>query len=228
MMSYEQQAIRFAKIIDEYRAAFKRHGDSMESVLWTKGRQKIRFVILTAHILDDGFSILDFGCGLAHLKDYLDERFKTYKYSGADFVPEFIANNRTRHSRASFYEVDTPARVPGEFDHVLMSGIFNLCYAENEEENFEFVKRVLREAFTKTKVSLAVDFRRDRTNYREPNAYYQSLPALYDFACSELSSRIKFDLSYMPYEYSMIVFKDSAPVEPVNVYRGYEYLQRTD
>jgi hypothetical protein len=215
---------RFNAIINQYRAAFSQHGNSMESVLWTKGRQQIRFVVLTAHIVDDGFSILDFGCGLAHLRDCLNTRFKSYSYSGADFVPEFIADDRKRHPDAFFYLTNRPAEVPGEFDHVLMSGIFNLRYAENDDENFELVKQTLREGFARAKVSLAVDFRRDRTNYREPDAYYQNLPALYNFACEELSPRLKFDLTYMPYEYAMIVLKDSVPIEPENVYRGYEHL----
>jgi SAM-dependent methyltransferase len=215
---------RFSEIIDQYRAAFARHGDSLESVLWTKGRQKIRFVVLTAHIVDDGFSILDFGCGLAHLKSYLDERFKSHHYTGADFVPDFIAHNRKRHTDASFHLANTPAQVPGDFDHILMSGIFNLRYGKDDEASFEIVKRILREAFAKAKISLAVDFRRDRTNYREPDAYHQSLAALYSFACDELSPRLRFDLSYMPYEYALIVFKDATPVEPENVYQGYEHL----
>jgi hypothetical protein len=215
---------RLNAIIDQYRAAFARHGNSMESVLWTKGRQLIRFVALTAHISSDGFSILDYGCGLAHLRDWLNTRFKSYSYTGADFVPEFIADDRKRHPDAFFHLANKPSDVPGQFDHVLMSGIFNLRYAETDGENFELVKQVLREAFAKAKVSLAVDFRRDRTNYREPNAYHQSLAALYSFACEELSPRLRFDLTYMPYEYAMIVLKDSAPIEPENVYRGYEHL----
>ena len=105
-----------------------------------------------------------------------------------------------------------------------MSGIFNLRYAESDDRNFELVKTVLRGAFAKTKISLAVDFRRDRTNYREPDAYHQSLPALYNFVCDELSARLKFDLTYMPYEYAMIAFKDAVPIEPANVYRGFEDL----
>ena len=215
---------QFPRIIGRYQAAFAKHGDSLESVLWTKGRQKIRFVVLTAHIADEGFSILDFGCGLAHLKTYLDERFRSYRYSGADFVPEFIEYVAKRHSGATFHLADSPIQVPGDFDHIVMSGIFNLRYGNDDESTFEIVKRILRQAFAKARVSLAVDFRRDRTNYREQDAYHQSLPALYRFACDELSPRLKFDLSYMPYEYAMTVFKESAAAEPDNVYRGYERL----
>jgi SAM-dependent methyltransferase len=221
---HRETSSQIPQIIGRYQAAFAKHGDSLESVLWTKGRQKIRFVVLTAHIADEGFSILDFGCGLAHLKNYLDERFRSYRYSGADFVPEFIEYDRERHRDATFHLADSPIQVPGDFDHIVMSGIFNLRYGDDDESAFEIVKRILREAFAKARVSLAVDFRRDRTNYREPDAYHQSLASLYQFACDELSPRLRFDLSYMPYEYTMIVFKDSAPLEPDNVYKGYEHL----
>jgi SAM-dependent methyltransferase len=214
----------FSQIIGRYQTAFASHGDSLESVLWTKGRQKIRFVVLTAHIADDGFSILDFGCGLAHLKNHLDERFKSYRYSGADFVPEFVAFDRERHRDGTFHLAESPIQVPGDFDHIVMSGIFNLRYGPDDGSTFEIVKRILREAFAKARISIAVDFRRDRTNYREPDAYHQSLSALYHFACDELSPRLRFDLSYMPYEYAMTVFKDSDPVELDNVYKGYEHL----
>ena len=135
----QKSSSRFSEIIDQHRAAFTRHGDSLESVLLTKGRQKIRCVVLTAHIVEDGFSILDFGCGLAHLKNYLDERFKSYRYSGADFAPDSVAYDREHRADANFYSTETPAQVPGDFDHILMSGIFNLRYGKDDEASFEII-----------------------------------------------------------------------------------------
>ena len=63
-------------LIEQYQRTFAAYGDTPAGVMWPRGRQALRFKALTQHFSPEGFSVLDYGCGLAHLKDYLDENFK--------------------------------------------------------------------------------------------------------------------------------------------------------
>ena len=66
-------------IIKQYQESFAMHGDSPAAVMWPRGRQELRFNALTKHFSNNNFSVLDFGCGLGHLKSYLDNHYSDYK-----------------------------------------------------------------------------------------------------------------------------------------------------
>ena len=70
-------------LIEQYQRAFAVYGDTPSGVLWPRGRQDLRFEALTRHFSGDGFSVLDYGCGLAHLKSYLDQRSSSFNWSSS-------------------------------------------------------------------------------------------------------------------------------------------------
>jgi SAM-dependent methyltransferase len=61
-----------------------------------------------------GMSVLELGCGTAHLCAYVAERGGTY--TGIDYGEELLAQNRKRFPRARFLQVGTP--LPEPFDLV--------------------------------------------------------------------------------------------------------------
>ena len=81
---------QISSLVEQYQHAFEKYGDAPSGVMWPRGRQAERFDALTSHFSGDNFSVLDYGCGLAHLKTYLDRRFSRYEYLGVDIVPEFV------------------------------------------------------------------------------------------------------------------------------------------
>src|SRR6266536_2755296 len=80
----------FDEVIALYRDAFQQYGHSPSAVLWPKGRQELRFEALTRFVSGQKFAVLDYGCGLAHMKPFLNARFASFSYAGVDIVPEFI------------------------------------------------------------------------------------------------------------------------------------------
>ena len=83
------------KIKRLYKEAFEKFGSSEKSVFWPKGRQEERFDALTKFINKNKFSILDFGCGLGHMLNYLNKTFRSnFEYHGVDLVDDFINQNK--------------------------------------------------------------------------------------------------------------------------------------
>jgi hypothetical protein len=205
-------------IVEQYQRAFEAHGDSPASVLWPRGRQALRFEALTRHFTGDGFSVLDYGCGLAHLKAYLDARFSRYEYYGADLVPEFIKTVAIKYPDAKLKLVRSYADVSEPIDHVVISGTFNIIDEPDRTLYIERVYAALSHLFALSRVSLAVNFMTDRVDFTQPQALHMNVEAIMDYTRRHLSPRLRVDESYMPYEFTLLVLKDSKILKPDNIY----------
>jgi len=210
----------FDSIIEQYREAFRKHGNSPEAVLWPKGRQRLRFSSLTAHFAGEGFSVLDFGCGLGHLKSYLDARHRQCQYTGVDLVPEFIAECRKNFRDGRFTQISDVGDVAGDYDYVVLSGVFNILFSPDRDQHLAKVFQTLEQLFDRTRIALSCDFMTDKVDFQGPGAFHMNEPALVDLVQRRLSARYSVDHTYMPYEFSVTVYKDQKITRPDNVYSG--------
>jgi trans-aconitate methyltransferase len=206
-------------IIKTYKDAFSEHGDSPASVLFPKGRQNDRFFALTKNIIPkENFSLLDFGCGLAHLKTYLDRNFTDISYTGADLVDDFITDNKKRFPESSFYKIKSYTEITDNYDYIVASGTFSILYSENPEEHKKLLFEILEHLFSKSNNFLAVNFMTDNVDFIQENAYHQNVTELYNFIQSKLSKRLIIDQSYMPYEFTATIYKNQTILRPENIY----------
>ena len=206
-------------MLEMYEAALEKHGDSSNAVLWAGGRQKLRYHALTRHILrSEDFSLLDFGCGLAHLKPFLDEHFTNVQYVGAEALPKFVKICRKKYPTSEFFEEDNPKYIDGSFDYVVSSGAFNILYVPDQKHHRDIVFEMMRHLLEKARVYLSVNFMTDSVDFRQPHAYHQNVVELYTFACKELSRRLVVDQQYMPYEFTLTIWKDQQIQRPENIY----------
>jgi hypothetical protein len=206
-------------LVEQYQHAFAVHGDTPAGVMWPRGRQSLRFDALTRHFSGDDFSVLDYGCGLAHLKAYLDQRFSRYEYYGADLVPEFVKAVKTKYPDSRMQLVRSHADVATTVDHVVISGTFNIIEGADRALYVDRVQTALLHLFSLARVSLAVNFMTDRVDFIQPHALHMSVEATADFMRRHLSTRLRVDESYMPYEFTLVVLKDSEIIQPENIYR---------
>lgn len=115
-----------------YRAAVRAHGHGPQAVGWsTACAQRSRFRIIDEALDLHGARLLDVGCGLGAMYEYLREHGRAVEYVGIDPVPEMIARARERLPDAEFHELSLEqaredARIEfGSFDFVVASGIFS-------------------------------------------------------------------------------------------------------
>lgn len=206
------------EIIQMYERAFADHGPSEKAVFWPKGRQDERFFALTKSIHRDNFSILDFGCGIGHLHNFLKMKFGQVDYMGVDIVPSFIEHCRREFRESRFQLVKSPKDIEQNFDYVMLSGVFNILYSENKEEHLEIVKATITELFSKTKIALSVNFMTDNVDFQQTGAYHQNPAEIFNFFQQSLSRRCLLDQSYMPYEYTITAWKDDRIQRPDNTF----------
>lgn len=210
------------KIIEDYSKSFRAHGDSPKSVMWPKGRQEERFNALLRFVpKDHNFSILDYGCGLAHLIDYLEKNFKEYDYTGCDVVDDFIVHNSNKYNRKTFFNTMNH-KVSQTYDYTVVSGAFNILYVEDVIEHKKIVFETIKMLFNHTNKILSINFMTDQVDFQSPNAYHQNIKELYDFCYENISKRLNIDQTYMPYEFTITLFRDQEIQSPINTYNVNE------
>jgi hypothetical protein len=208
-----------SSLVQQYRQSFEKYGDTPSGVMWPRGRQELRFDALTRHFKDHNFSVLDYGCGLAHLKSYLDQRFGRYEYHGADLVPEFVDAVSAKYPEVQVQLVQSYVDLSTPVDHVVISGAFNIIDGKDRHAYLKQVQDTLIYLFNLARVSLAVNFMTDRVDFIQPQAMHMNVEAMMDFMRRQLSPRLWVDESYMPYEFTLVALKDGEIIRPDNIYR---------
>ena len=104
-----------------------------QAVGWeSEEAQRMRFAAMADNVGLEGCSLLDVGCGLGHLYEYLSKRGLNIVYVGIDFIPEMIARAQRLYPEVNFFVQDIFAHTPDQpYDYVYASGMFNLRVGDN-------------------------------------------------------------------------------------------------
>lgn len=209
-------------IIESYVRGYEAYGATPLALGWTKDKQDIRYKVLLKDVQRNQ-SVLDFGCGLAHLRDWLRRnRMKSVYYHGVDVVKEFIAAAPTdddqRYKIRRIFNTDDITR---EYDHVVMCGVFNRRAKCSETMQHEHAYSAIRTMLTRARVGLHVDFlRADTATFRENGAaYFHPESVLKVLRQSIPGSRFSLDCSYLPYEFCVHIYKNDTIETPRNIYQ---------
>ena len=117
-----------------YEELLESFGPSPAALGWrSQITQRIRFEVL-AQIGDlHEASVLDVGCGLGDLYEFLRARGLRCRYLGVDITPAMVAAAQKNHPEGNFALLDILTDPPAErYDYVFASGIFNMKISDNE------------------------------------------------------------------------------------------------
>ena len=111
-----------------YAPLFARYGETAGGVGWSAANQRKRFAALTAGWdFSQPVVVLDVGCGLAHLFDYLTDQGAHVRYRGVDILPAYVAaaNRRLGGPVCTVLDAETEPLPP--CDYAVASGVFNVA-----------------------------------------------------------------------------------------------------
>jgi SAM-dependent methyltransferase len=211
---------RFEHITEMYAKSFAKHGDSVHAVLTPKGRQELRFRALLPYLQHhQTCSLLDYGCGLGYLYDYLNEAKANIAYHGVDIMPEFIKTCRDKTGRADAFQCITPLeKITGTYDIVFASGVFNIATSTDATISKQYVYERLTELFACTNHVLICDFLSGYTDFQQPDAQHFRVEEITDFCVQHLSRRFVMHHNFLPYEFTLVLHKDDSIKRPENYY----------
>lgn len=209
-MTYILSQKDIQEISSRYEDRYRAYGYSPRTLDWDKDKQMMRFSILTSQYDFRGKEVLDIGCGFGDLnRVLLAATDGDYRYFGIDVTQSLLSeaqsrygNDRVHFGCGDFLALDVP-----ELDYAIASGIFNLKLIESD--NYVFIEQVMRKAFCLCRAGFAFDFLSDKVDFCKENTFHASPERVLALAYS-LSRNVILLNNYMPFEFSLFVFKDDS------------------
>ncbi|MFW6222036.1 MAG: class I SAM-dependent methyltransferase [Bacteroidota bacterium] len=200
-------------IVERYERRLEKFGYSPEALGWGKGgRQELRFSVLADEALKNPqSSVLDVGCGFGDLCGYLMANGWQGRYTGIDIVPGLIEIAKKRNPNASFVlgNVSNVIDCVENHDYIISSGVFN---AKIADDNKAYIKFNMEKMFRKCNICLCVDFMSTWVDYQQEGSWHTDPVWILETARS-LSRRLTLRIDYMPYEFSIFVYKNAEILE---------------
>lgn len=193
-----------------YRQRFATHGISPASVQHvSRDDQEMRFKLLTAFLADDGV-LVDVGCGLGDMLQYLRASGFKGRYVGLDFLEEFVAAARERfntdpHALFEIYDVLGDHGLPA-CDVAFQSGVFN--NALPPEENWHLLTTCIAKMARSARKGFAFNCLSTHVEYRDPTLWYADPGEVLAFtrqhaAYVSLRQDYVFKANGYPYEFTV-------------------------
>ena len=165
-----------AEIYDHYKDNFGK-GLSNDKILDWENRdcQYARFAILKDVILQNGLNgaaLLDVGCGLADLSDYLTDNGIRMDYTGIDILPQMTDLAKQQHPDLRLLTGDIFADdiFSEQFDIVYSSGIFNIDLGNN----YAFLRNAVKRFISLSKRLVVFNLLADTSLDKESGYFYFS------------------------------------------------------
>ena len=193
------------------------HGDSPAGMGWTSLDADARYGVMLDLIRAErgNSSLLDFGCGTAHLLEYMRRNgTEGIKYDGLDVSEKAIALCRRKFPEQRFLCLDLLASdvstLP-EYDYIVMNGIFTYKGLLGQDEMFGYCKTLLRKVFDHALIGIGFNIMSKQVDWERDDLFHLPIDSLLDFLSRELSRHVVVRHDYGLYEYTVYVYREASP-----------------
>jgi len=199
------------KVIERYSKRFNEFGHSQKAVGWgEKGKQELRFEVLSSLWNFENKKVLDIGAGFGDLYKYLLPR-KIKSYHGFELVPSLAEKGIELYGMKDNFRLTTgdflECKLDTHYDIVLISGLFNFKLLNGD--NYEFISEVIMKAFAHCHGGLAANFITDRVDYTEELIFNSKPEKIIEIAL-QFTKNFVLRNDYFPFEFSLFMNKDDS------------------
>ena len=200
------------KFVSKYEEFYNEYGDSSAGVGWFKAEMTDpRFEALTSHIKNNECRVLDFGCGLGAMREWMLERIGNFDYVGIDITPNNVDVAKQKYPDCKFFlgDILTNSSILSEIglvDYSVLCGVFTMKIDFSDDDMFEFMKRTLKEVWSMTTKSMSFNLTSNLVDYKKDFLMHVPFDKITKFVNDELSRNFEIKAHYGgSYEYSVIV-----------------------
>ena len=209
--------MNYKNIIKHYEECLNKYGDTHLGVDWPKKEDvDVRYNIMLGLIkmrqkLTSSATLLDFGCGAAHLYDYMQRmNLNNISYSGLDISRKFIDLSKKKHPGNKFYCLDilkNQKSLPS-FDYIIMNGVFTEKVDLNFDQMFGYLKEMLKVVFEKANIGVAFNVMSTAVEWEREDLFHLSKDQLVNFLIKDLTRNFVIRNDYGLYEYTIYIYKE--------------------
>jgi SAM-dependent methyltransferase len=183
-----------------YAPLLARHPGDHRGVDWGSAEsQRRRFEVLAAVGNLASADVLDVGCGLGHLRDFLENRGAAARYRGIDLLTEMIEAARRRQTGTRFERASIEDMSSGSDDYVLASGVFTFADEAALRRDVAAMFRVCRIAVAFNSLSAWAD-------RAKPGEFHADPAATLEF-CRSLTPWVVLRHDYHPGDFTIYLYR---------------------
>jgi SAM-dependent methyltransferase len=214
------------EIIDRYETRLNKLGAVPQALGWLKGRQVFRFAFLQGieGLLPED-SIIDVGCAFGDLAPFLTSCGWHGRYLGVDIVPGLIDAGKEKYPELDLRVLDLQAEgLDDQFDWVFCSGA--LTSETHDVNSYDHLREMLTIFFNICRKGVAVNLLSPLVDYQSEVNFHPVFARTMEIV-SGLSRRFVLRHDYMPYEYTLYIYKDDAIIKGSAVFEAHKDLYET-
>ena len=207
----------YRDIVQHYEQCLALHGDSHLGVDWPKKEDadtRYRVMLDVARFdpapPDNAVpSLLDFGCGAAHLWSYmLQQGFQHWKYAGLDLSEKFVALCREKFPEARFYCGDVLQQdiAIETVDYLIMNGVFTEKRSLSFDEMLAYAQQLLTTVFPLASRGIAFNVMSKQVDWERDDLFHLPIDTLAQFLTKTLSRHFIVRHDYGLYEYTVYLY----------------------
>lgn len=193
----------------------RQHGDSHLGVGYTRTEAEARaqYALMLGVIREtaEPVHVLDFGCGLAHMLDYImaEPKLAHLRYSGLDLSETFVAAATRRHPKADLFRLDAladEAALP-DYDYIIINGLFNYRGEIPHDEMFAHWQRLIALAFRHARRGIAFNAMSKHVDWERDDLFHLPFDDMAHFVKANLSRHFVIRHDYPAYEFTTYVYR---------------------
>lgn len=192
-----------------YEQCMERHGPTAKGMDWPNQQDlSKRFgTHLSIAYESDRTSLLDLGCGVGLLIDYLVEQDLTRKfdYLGSDISPRMVEVAREMHPSYSFEVRDILVNpyANDQFDYVLINGVLTEKQGMSQSQMMDFAKQFILSAFNSCRLGVSFNVMSSHVDWTRADLFHLELDEIVSFLVKNCSRKIRIMMDYGLYEYTV-------------------------
>lgn len=204
----------YKEIVTHYEACLERHGDNHLGVDWPRKEDVTKRYSIMLELVresEETTSLLDFGCGAAHLYEYIkDQGLTKIDYYGLDISEKFITLCKNKHPNTTFYCGDILADysdVPS-VDYIVMNGVFTEKHSMSHEEMTIYFQLMLKKVFPYARRGVAFNLMSKHVDWERDDLFHVPLDDMASFVTKFFGRNFVIRNDYGLYEYTVYLYRE--------------------
>jgi len=209
-------APEYLALARHYETCLEQHGATAKGMDWPKEDDlKTRFAVMLGIVRNSSkkrISILDLGCGVGLLLDFLKEKrlSSNIEYTGIDISEKMVEIAKERWPAYKFEQRDILQKplAPQSHDYVIINGLLNEKLTLPYKAMVKFAQRIIANAYAACRVGLAFNAMSKHVDWEREDLFHWPFDEAAAFLKKSCSRHIMFRANYGLYEYTTYVFRE--------------------
>ena len=212
--------MEYKKIVEHYEKCYEQFGDTPKGVDWTKEEQvDLRYQTMLELInfreksfnISKEVSLLDYGCGLSHLFEYIQNKHINYiDYTGLEISNKFFNESKKKFPMINYILGDIlrdKNLLQTKYDYIVMNGVFtekrDLVYIDM----FEYFEKMITRIYSYCNKGIAFNVMSKQVDWEIDTLFHVPMDDMANFLTKKISRNFIIRNDYGLYEYTVYLYK---------------------